>query len=188
MKSLVIRNLNGKLILFLFIVTNAIYAVMVIVTIPKVTAFSNGMKILDMMPTGYNADYVYSLFNILGEEGRHAYLCRQLPVDMFYPLFSGVTYCLMLAYFLKKLGKSGSNLFYLCFLPLIAALFDYGENLGIITLLKLYPYKLMGLVQVTNVFSVLKSFTTAITFIILIALLIVFAYRKIFMKLKLTKK
>ena len=63
------------------------------------------MKLLDMMPTGYDWNYVNELFNTLGENGRKIYLTKQIPMDMFYPLLFGLSYCLIFAYFLKKLEK-----------------------------------------------------------------------------------
>jgi len=52
------------------------------------------MKLLDMLPTGYNQDYVSELFRTLGENGREIYLTNQIPVDMIYPLLFGLTYSL----------------------------------------------------------------------------------------------
>ena len=183
-KNLIKRNINGKQILILFILTNVVYAIMLTITIPKVMSFSGGMKLLDMMPTGYNAEYVNSLFNTLGDKGRDAYLFYQLPVDMIYPFLFGVSYCLVLAYFLNKFGKTESYLFYLCFLPLFSGLFDYFENIGIITMLKNYPDNSIILAQTTNAFSVIKSFLTTIYFIILIFCLIAFGIRNLLQKTK----
>ena len=90
---------SGKKVLGLFILTNVIYLFMLLVTIPKTMEFSNGMKLLDMLPTGYNQDYVNKLFSTLGENGREIYLTTQIPVDMIYPLLFGLTYSLLLAYF-----------------------------------------------------------------------------------------
>lgn len=182
MKDLIKRNLNGTKIFALFILTNSIYAIMLTITIPKVMSYSGGMKLLDMMPTGYNAEYVNSLLNTLGDKGRDAYLFNQLPIDMIYPFFFGVSYCLVLAYFLNKLGKIESYLFYLSFLPLFSGLFDYFENIGIITMLNSYPDNSIILTQTTNVFSVLKSFFTTIYFIILVIFFIVFGKSKLFQK------
>jgi len=184
MRNLIFRNINGKKILLLFILTNIIYVFMLTVTIPKVMGFSGGMKLLDMIPTGYNVAYVNSLLTALGEQGRHAYLFNQIPLDLVYPLLFGVSNCLILAFIFKKLGKLESPLFYLCFLPLFAGFFDYSENIGIIALLTNYPNNLVILAQVTNVFSVLKSSFTTIYFIVLIIFLIILARKKFLMKEK----
>ena len=90
MKELLVKNLNGKNVILWFLVANLVYVAMLFITIPKVMAFAEGMKLLDMMPTGYDAQYVNSSFNALGEDGRRAYLYVQIPVDMIYPGLFGV--------------------------------------------------------------------------------------------------
>ena len=182
MKDLIKKNINGNKVLFLFILTNIVYAIMLTITIPKVMHYSGGMKILDMMPMGYSPEYVKSLFNTLDEEGRFVYLCRQLPVDMVYPLLFGISSCLILAYFLNKLGKLDSPLYYLCLIPLFSGLFDYGENIGIITMLNTFPNNSIFVAQITNVFSILKSSFTTTYFIVIIVILLVLAKEKLFSK------
>ena len=166
------KNTSGKKILGLFILTNVVYLFMLFVTIPKTMGFSNGMKLLDMLPTGYNRDYVNELFRTLGENGREIYLTNQLPVDMIYPLLFGLTYSLLLAYFLKKLNELKSPFTYLCLLPIIAGIADYLENIGIITMLNSYPDLTETTVNAANTFSVIKSTSTSIFFIALIVILI----------------
>jgi len=184
MRDLIKKNLDGRKVLFLFILTNIVYAIMLTVTIPEVMNYSGGMKLLDMMPAGYNADYVNALLRALGEQGRHAYLFHQIPVDMIYPLLFGVSNCLVISYFLNKLDKLHSSFFFLCYLPLFAGLFDYLENFGIITMLKSFPNNSGLLSQTTNVFSVLKSSFTVGYFIILIITLIAFSKSRLFQKTK----
>jgi len=171
-KEIVNKNLTGKKVLLLFVLTNLIYAIMLIVTIPKTMMFSNGMKLLDMMPTGYDSEYVNSLFETLGVNGREVYLYNQIPVDMIYPFLFGISYCLLIAYLLKKLNKLNSIFFYLCFLPIIAGIADYLENFGIINMLNNYPNLSQTSMDVTNVFSIVKSMSTAIYFIALIITLL----------------
>ncbi len=166
-------NISGKKVLGLFVLTNAVYVFMLTVTIPKTMGFSNGMKLLDMMPTGYDLNYVSELFNSLGEIGRGTYLTNQIPVDMIYPLLFGLTYCLLLAYFLKKLNKLNVPVTYLCLLPIIAGIADYLENFGIIAMLKSYPELTEIAVKTTSSFSVIKSISTSIFFIALIVILII---------------
>lgn len=182
MRNLIRKNINGWKVLILFHLTNIIYAFMLTVTIPHVMNFSGGMKLLDMMPGGYNAEYVNSLLSALGEKGRHAYLFRQIPVDMVYPFLFGISNCLVLAYFLNKLGRLESSYFYLCFLPILAGIFDYCENIGIITLLNSFPHNSDLLSETTNVFSVLKSTFTTLYFIILSIILIVFGWSRVCQK------
>ena len=184
MKEIINRNISGKKVLVLFIITNCVYAFMLLVTIPTLMKFSGGMKILDMIPTGYNAQYVNTLLNTLGEEGRHFYLFNQIPVDLIYPFLFGISYCLLLAYILNKLGMLNSNYFYLCLLPLLGGLFDYFENIGIIAILNNYPHNGDLLSQITNIFSILKSLFSSVSFITLIIFVIAAAINKFFPKAK----
>jgi len=182
MKQLTIlleRNITGKKVLALFILTNVIYMFMLTVTIPKTMGFSSGMKLLDMMPTGYDLNYVSELFNSLGEIGRGTYLTNQIPVDMIYPLLFGLSYCLLLGYFLKKLNKLKAPFTYLCLLPIISGIADYLENFGIIAMLKSYPELTETVVKTTSSFSLVKSISTSIFFIVLIIVLIILGFKTI---------
>lgn len=179
MKKIILNNIQGKKVLFLFILTNLVYAFMLMVTIPKVMHFSGGMKLLDMIPTGYNLEYVNTLFDTLREKGRNAYLFRQIPVDMIYPFLFGISNCLILAYFLKKLNKLNGSLFHLCFIPIVAGITDYVENIGIITMLMKYPNLSNESVMITNIFSVIKSLSTTIYFVVLIIILIILGIKTI---------
>lgn len=173
------KNISGKKVLGLFILTNLVYTLMLTVTIPKTMEFSNGMKLLDMMPTGYDLNYVSELFASLGETGRSLYLTNQLPVDMVYPLLFGLSYCLLLGYFLKKLNKLYSPYSYLCLLPILAGIADYLENIGIITMLTNYPELNETTVYTTNMFSVIKSISTSIFFIALIVVLLTLGIKRV---------
>ena len=174
------KNISGKKVLGLFILTNVVYTFMVTVTIPKTMEFSNGMKLLDMMPTGYNLNYVSELFTSLGENGRLTYLSNQIPIDMIYPLLFGISYCLLLGYFLNKLNKLNSPYIYMCVIPIIAGIADYLENIGIITMLKNYPELTEVAVKTTSSFSLIKSISTSTFFIVLIVMLIILGIK--FMK------
>lgn len=143
------------------------------VTIPKTMEFSNGMKLLDMMPTGYDLNYVNKLFSTLGENGRNTYLTNQIPVDMIYPFLFGLSYCLIFAFFLKKLEKLNTSFIYLCLLPIIGGISDYLENFGIVKMLNNFPDLTEAMVNTTNTFSVLKSTSTSIFFIVLLVILMI---------------
>ena len=181
-RSLIENNINGKKVLIFFLLSNALYLVMLTITIPRVMHYSNGLKILDMMPAGYDAAYVNELFSKLGEPGRWVYLYGQIPFDLVYPAIYGIGFCLVMAWFLNKTGKLQSQLIFLCVLPVLAGLFDYCENFGIIIMLYNYPKITSGFVSLTNIFSIMKSIFTSIYFVILIFVIITFATQKLLRK------
>lgn len=167
------RNLIGVRILLLFIATNLVYGFMLVVTIPKTMAHAGGMKLLDMMPLGYNTAYVVELMTKLGEAGRKSYLYYQIPVDFVYPFLFGLSYSLLLAYLLRRLQKLDTWMIYFCLLPILAGLADYLENFGIVYLLSTFPALPNGIIHITSVFSVVKSAATTGYFVILILMLLV---------------
>ncbi|HAH22959.1 MAG TPA: hypothetical protein DCL77_04220 [Prolixibacteraceae bacterium] len=181
-KELVYRNIEGKKVLILFILTNLVYVFMLLVSIPKVLSFSGGMKLFDLMPTGYEPEYARALLEKLGAAGRNAYLFNQIPVDLIYPSLFGISYCLLLAYLLNRLNSLKAEYFYLCLLPPLAGLFDYLENLGIINMLVSYPHLSAAAIQITAFFTVFKSLLSTISFCILIVVLVMFGVKKLLQK------
>jgi hypothetical protein len=145
---------------------------MLLVTIPKVMSFADGMKLLDMLPFGYEAVYVQQLFDTLGEEGRLAYLTWQLPLDMIYPGLFVLSYSLITVYLLNKMGKFNGWAINLAFIPIIVGLADYLENVGIITMLLKYPNQTSIMVEFTSTFSMAKAMSTTVFFACLLVILI----------------
>ena len=170
MKELISKNSNGKNIIVLVIITAIVYLIMPIVTMSIVNQFTDGMKILDLLPGGFNFEYVITLFNTLGEEGRHGYLFYQIPVDMVFPTLLAITNCLLISFFLKKLDLFRTPVIYLCFLPFISGIADYSENTGIIIMLNQYPDITTFSVKITSFFSIIKYSFITISFVVVIVL------------------
>ena len=91
---------------------------------------------------------------------------------MIYPLVFGVSYCAVMAYFLKKINKLNTPLMYLSLLPIIAGIADYLENIGIISMLNSYPNFTKTTVNTTSIFSIIKGISTSVFFIALAVILI----------------
>tara|TARA_R110000868_G_scaffold108065_6_gene295415 strand:+ start:39375 stop:39935 length:561 start_codon:yes stop_codon:yes gene_type:complete len=177
LKEVIKRNISGKKVLWLFMLTNLIYIFMLALTIPKTMEFSNGLKLLDMMPGGYNSEYIKNLFSTLGEEGRSVYLFNQIPIDMVYPGLFAISYCLVMAFFLEKIQKLDTVYFYLTLLPIVAGIADYSENFGIIAMLNNYPDTSELSMALTNIFTIVKSMVTAVYFVALIITMAIFGFK-----------
>ena len=160
---------TGKRILVLLVLTLALYGYMIFFSIPHVMSFAGGMKLLDMQPLGYTPVYARSLLEALGAEGRTAYLYRQIPVDMIYPGLFAVTFSQLLAWLFRVGLSEASRVNNLAVVPILAGLFDYAENVGIGTMLVIFPDFSESTAEVTCGFSVLKSLFTAIFFLALMA-------------------
>ena len=179
MKNLLSANIKSRNILLLFLATMTIYVIMLVITIPKLMMFSEGKEILDMMPAGYNKAYVTELMTRLSVDGRFYYLTRQLPLDFIYPGLFAYTYALIFIFFLRKIGKHGTSWKFIAYLPVLAGLADYFENICIISILKSFPNVSPILVQFSSTASVVKASSTTIYFISLTILLIAFGIYRI---------
>ncbi len=180
MKTQINRFLRGKIVLLLFIISSSLYFLMLFVTIPHLQRMTRGIRILDMMPAGYDLAYVEKMMEALGEAGRHYYLFRQLPIDLVFPIFFAASSCLIMAWFLKKLNQLDSKWFIVCYLPFFAGFFDYAENFSIISLINNYPEINKNRVLVSNLFSILKSSFTTIALTVLMVILLVCLFKWIF--------
>lgn len=177
-KEYLYRNVDGKTAIAFFIPAYTIYLLMLLLTIPKVMGFTGGMEIFDSIPFGYTVDYAKTLLDNLGVEGRNSYLYQQIPLDLIFPFLSGIANCLVLSFVLNKLNSLKTPYIYLCTLPLLAALFDYFENFGVIGMLFGYPHISGLLVHITSFFTVLKSLLSTIFFVVLAFALVVFLFTR----------
>ena len=160
---------SGRIVLFSFILTMAVYLLMLLYTIPKVESFAPGIALFDLSPAGYSYQHATSLFEALGETGRSVYLYQQLPADFIYPGLFAISYSLLLIWLFAKSFKPDSKIFYLAIVPALGGLFDYLENVCIVLMIKSFPDLSQELVTVASSFSVLKSiFTTGFFLLLLI--------------------
>jgi hypothetical protein len=86
---------------------------------------------------------------------------------------------MMIAYFLRYLGKLESKWFYLVYLPIFAGLFDYCENIGLIVMILNYPVLSDGLVNIANIFSILKSSLSTLFYTAILILLLFTGVKKL---------
>lgn len=159
----------------LFILTNAVYFVMLNYSIPELLSASDGLPIFDMSPSGYSYQQALALLSSLGEEGRNFYLSTQLVLDLFYPLLFGLCYFSLLQWLIKLIQLKRRALTVLSFLPFLACAFDYTENVGIWLMLSSYPDLSKTLVTISSVLTVTKSILTMAYFTGLLVVLILVA-------------
>lgn len=170
--------LDGRTVLLAFILCNAVYLAMLLVSIPTTMSFAGDMKLPDMMPTGYDWNYIRDLLGALGPEGRNYYLTRQLLLDTFYPFLFAWSYATLFLYLLGKAGRAGSSWKFVALLPVIAAVSDYIENGFIVSFLRSYPNVMDERVELSSFFTRVKSISTAIYFIALLLLIVRFLLRR----------
>lgn len=117
-----------------------LFAVMQVVTLPRLTAMAGGLSPFDLRLFGYDRAEAIALLRALGGEGRAEYLRVQLRLDdAFAPLYA-VTLSLLLA---EILGRAGLRRFFAFLVAFAAVLpmagFDIAENAAIAEMLRRPP-------------------------------------------------
>lgn len=153
---------TGKSVLWLFLLTMAVYSLMLFWSMPRVLAGAPEMRLFDMSPSGYSYSQALSLLGALGKTGRAAYLFPQLALDFIYPGLFAACYSLMLVWLFSRRFPLASPVFHLALLPLLAGLADYTENVLIIRMITGFPDISPGLVSAASAATVLKSILTSI--------------------------
>lgn len=117
-----------------------LFAVMQVVTLPRLTAMAGGLAPFDLRFFGYDRTDAIALLRALGGEGRAEYLRVQLRLDdAFAPLY-GVTLSLLLAEILGRAGLRRVFAFLLAFAVVSPmAGFDLAENAAIAEMLRRPP-------------------------------------------------
>jgi len=159
---------SGRNVLIFLIPSLAVYSFMLFHTIPGVESYAPEMKLFDLSPSGYSYDYAVELLSVLGNDGRKEYLSRQLPLDFIYPALFSISSFLMLAWLFLKRNDKGSRIFYLCFVPVVAGIFDYLENIQIVLMILNYPDITKAQVILSSAFTMVKSGLTSLFFVILL--------------------
>ncbi len=171
------KFINGKVLLTLFIITNAVYLTMVLWSLPKLVEYSGGLKAFDMRPAGYSVLEAMTLLSSMGSEGIYFYKKTQLILDLFYPLGFILTYALGCLWVFEKIGswKVVGKLGALA--SFIAGIADYIENFFIFRILENYPQISEDIVFNANVSTLTKSIATSIamTIFLLAFLVLVFS-------------
>ena len=155
-----------RLVVGLFAVTMLIFFTMLFYTIPAVEHFAPGKQLFDLSPSGYSYLDAISLLDALGSEGRSVYLTLQLPLDFIYPALFAVTCSLLLAWTFSKGFSPESKIYYFSVVPVLAGLFDYLENICIISMLNTWPDISRALVNISSAFTILKSGFSTVFFIL----------------------
>lgn len=159
---------SGKNVLRLFVLTMAVYLLMLLVTIPRVQSYAPDTALFDLSPTGYTHSQALTLLHSLGHAGRDAYLFPQIALDFVYPGLFAICYSLMLIWVYSKRVRSDSKFLYLAIIPALAGLFDYIENILIIRMITAFPDVSKGLVSTASSATLLKSAFSTASFLILI--------------------
>ncbi len=149
------------IIIVLLVLTLTVTATMNAVLLPAITAEAGGLPCFDMRMLGYGEQEVAAFLSALSARGRDLYLHAQLPLDFVYPVLYTLLFCALLTALRDKATK-------LLALPLLLAVFDYGENVCLVRLLSAGVTAVP--VSLASTFTVVKSLLMVAVFALILVL------------------
>lgn len=162
----------------LFAVTMAVYLIMILWSLPKISAAAGGAAPFDMRPFGYSFDEAKAFIGALSAEGKALYLNVQHRLDATYPALLAAT----LFFAIRALAPGASPLpALLALVALPGAVFDYLENSSVTAMLNAGASSLTPeLVARASLWTLLKSTFTTIAMLMLLAFVVMALWRRVF--------
>lgn len=155
-----------------------IYLLMVLGTLRHLSDLAMVLP-FDLRPTGYSQADAAGLLEALGEVGRQYYLTRQIPLDTVYPALLALTLISTLRWRAVRFGPTlitriGEPL------TVMAAAFDYLENLGIVFMLLAGAASYPTLIHAASMATILKSALTSVVILAVFATLVPILFQRFF--------
>ena len=142
---------------FLLLVADALMMGYIMPLAGGIMAFAanNHVTPLDLM-FFYTPMKAFEMMDKYGEAGRAIYLKIELTADIIYPIIYTLFYGLLLSWLLQRAFKPDSGMRKLNVMPVGAWFFDLLENVGVVSMLAMYPSKPVILAWLTMIFGSLK--------------------------------
>ncbi|MGE0500597.1 MAG: hypothetical protein AB7I79_02950 [Rhizobiaceae bacterium] len=152
--------------------TAAVYAAMILWSIPKITVSSEGESLLpfDLRPFGYDFTAAHAYLEALTADATASYLGLQHTFDMFFPALVATT--VALATLLLSPVSWGFARWMLALIVLPGMVFDYCENAAVAAMLAAGASGLTPDLAIrANGFTVLKSAFNALSMAIVLVMI-----------------
>ena len=185
---MILKKLYNKLermasksgIITLFLLAHSVLLAMMILTFPRINA-KFGTEAFDLKTFGYSQIEAVQMIQNLDQPTIDFYVFPQLfLLDLLYPillaLFLSVV-IIRLSYLINiDSNRIYSNLFVL---PFIAMFFDYLENIFIWQMITNLEVVSSNLIEVASLFAQMKGAVTSLSWIVILALLVIWLIKKL---------
>lgn len=118
-------------------------------------AANNSVSPLDLM-FFYTPAKAFAMMDKYGEAGRSIYLKIELTADIIYPIIYTLFYGLLISWLFQRAFKPDSKMMKWNVAPVGAWFFDLLENVGIVSMLAMYPTQPDLMAWITMIFGSLK--------------------------------
>lgn len=104
---------------------------------------------------GFSAESFYNIINSMNMPAQAYYYKVELTLDLIFPFVYGVMFSFLISLLFFNKDEKPAN-YWLNLLPLVAMMFDYGENIFIAKLLRIYPIRSPIYADAAGLCNVLK--------------------------------
>ena len=104
----------------------------------------------------YTPEQAFAMIEKYGDAGRSLYMKVELTADIIYPIIYTLFYGLLLSWLFQRAFKPGSKMQKLNAMPVGAWFFDLLENVGIVSMLAMFPSQPAILAWLTMFFGSFK--------------------------------
>ncbi|PKM64880.1 MAG: hypothetical protein CVU96_00540 [Firmicutes bacterium HGW-Firmicutes-20] len=172
MKKFIAKIVN-KTNVIAVILSLLIFMSFIIFILPQEAAKSEAFGLTENIDTSfvYTADDLYRIADSYGEEGRAFYIRQRFTFDLIWPIAYTQFLLIASAYFYKKTKLLKAS--YLLYVSLVAAGFDYLENIMASIVLYRFPQTTPILADISGIMTLMKWSTLSLSFLILIFFMIV---------------
>jgi hypothetical protein len=118
-------------------------------------AANNSVTPLDLM-FFYTPAKAFEMMDKYGDAGRAIYLKIELTADIIYPIIYTLFYGLLISWLFQRAFRSDSKMMKWNAAPVGAWFFDLMENIGIVTMISMYPSQPAAMAWLTMIFGSLK--------------------------------
>ncbi len=172
----VIVNRSNAIIVILSLL---LFMSFIIIVLPMEAAKSEALGLVESIDTSffYTASDLYRIAENYGEQGRTFYIRQRFTFDLIWPLVYAQFILIASVYFYKKTKLLKAS--WLLYVSLVAAGFDYLENIMTSTVMLRFPQVTPVIDDFAGISTLLKWSTLSLSFLILIFLMIAAAYTQL---------
>jgi hypothetical protein len=166
------------------ILTWFVFIFFMVVILPSVSMQASLMGLTPSIDTNFsfNPNVIYSILDGYGESGRQFYLLQRWTFDFVWPMVYGFPIFLTFRLWLGKINSRLVTL--LIYLPLMAMMLDYAENITFSLIILLYPMEWIILAYLGVVMSLLKWIALGVSLLSVACLSVVVLFQTIKRSLK----
>ncbi len=161
-----------------------VFVFFLVVVLPAVSFQASQMGLTPSIDTNFSFDptVIYSILTGYGESGRAFYLLQRWTFDFVWPMVYGFPIFFTLRLWL---GKGNASLVKgLIYLPMMAMMLDYLENITFSIIILLYPIEWMILAYLGVLISLLKWIALGVSLMSVTVLSVVVLFQTILRSIK----